>query len=106
VIPVLSPNEQIYEEAVFTLRIITGAMLLMSVVLPLLNLITGAGDTKTAFRIELISIAIYLLLAYLLTNVWIQSITTVWCLEYLYFGVMGLATIFYIRRGKWRTIKI
>lgn len=106
IIPVISPNELIYNEAVFTLRIITGAMLLMSVVLPLLNLITGAGDTKTSFRIELISIAIYLVMAYLLTNVWVQSITVVWCLEYLYFGVMGLATIFYIRRGKWRTIKI
>lgn len=106
VIPLISPNTLIYTDAIFTLRVITGAMLLMAVVLPMLNLITGAGDTKTSFRIELISITIYLLLAYLLTNVWVQSITTVWCLEYLYFGVMGLAAIFYIRRGKWKTIKI
>jgi putative MATE family efflux protein len=106
VIEVLSPNKSIYAEAIFTLRIVTGAMLVMAVSMPLINLISGAGDTKTAFRIELISIAIYLSMAYLLTVVWPQNITIVWCLEFVYFGVMGLAAIFYIRRGKWRTIKI
>lgn len=106
IIPIISPNELIWTEAIFTLRIITGAMLLMSLSMPLMNLIAGSGDTKTAFRIELISIFIYLSVAYLLTNVWPQNITVVWCLEFLYFGVMGIAAIFYIRKGKWRTIKI
>lgn len=106
VIPVISPNELVYDESAFTLRVITGAMLLMSIVMPAINLITGSGDTKTSFRIELISIVIYLTMAYLLTNVYVQNITVVWCLEYLYFGVMGLAALFYIRKGKWRSIKI
>jgi putative MATE family efflux protein len=106
IIQVISPNEHVWAEAIYTLRVVTGAMLLMSISLPLINLVTGSGDTRTAFRIELISIAIYLTVAYLLTNVYIQSITVVWCLEYLYFGVMGIAALFYIRKGKWKSIKI
>ncbi|MFZ5552758.1 MAG: MATE family efflux transporter [Bacteroidota bacterium] len=106
VVPVIGTNDVLLEDTVFTLQLVTGAMLLMAIVMPLLNMISGSGDTNTSFYIELLSITTYLIMAYLLTIPFRQEIWTVWSLEYLYFFVMGIASIYYIRKGKWRHIKI
>jgi putative MATE family efflux protein len=105
-VPVISTHEHILADCVHTLRIVTGAMLLMSLSLPLLNLVSGSGDTRTSFRIELISIAVYLTGAWLFTMIYPQPISTVWCMEYVYFGVMALACMYYIKKGKWKNIKV
>lgn len=106
IIPMIGTNAALLGDTIFTLQIVTGAMLLMAVSMPLLNMIAGSGDTNTSFYIELLSITIYLIFAYLLTIPYRQEIWVVWSLEYLYFFVMGVAGIYYIRRGKWKTIKI
>ena len=105
-VPVISTNGIILNDAAFTLQIVTGAMFLLAISMPLLNLIAGAGDSKTAFKIELIAISIYLLGAYLVTVKFPQTITVVWCLEYVYFSLMLFAAMYYIRKGKWKTIQI
>jgi len=105
-VPLIGTNSDLLVDTVFTLQIVTGAMLLMAVSMPLLNMIAGSGDTNTSFYIELLSITLYLICAYLLTIPYRQEIWVVWSLEYLYFFVMAVAGIYYIRRGKWKAIKI
>lgn len=105
-IPVISTHHEILPNCISTLKIVTGAMLLMSVSLPLLNLVSGSGDTRTSFRIELISIVLYLFGAWLFTMVYPQTISIVWCMEYVYFGIMTIACMYYIRKGKWKNINV
>ncbi len=106
VVPVMSENTAILQETAYTLQVVTGAMFLLALTAPLLNLISGSGDTKTAFRIELLTIVLYLTGAWLLTGPLQQNIIWVWCIEYVYFGTMALGCIYYIRRGKWKHIKV
>lgn len=106
VVPVISTNDSILDSAAFTLQVVTGAMFLLAISMPMLNLIAGAGDSKTAFKIELIAITVYLFAAWLITVKYPQQITVVWCLEYLYFSLMVFASWYYIRKGKWRSISI
>lgn len=105
-VSVISTNTLINPDAARTLQIVTGAMFLLAVSSPLLSLIAGAGDSKTSFKIEIISISIYLIGAYLITVKYPQPITIVWCLEYVYFTLMCVASAFYIQRGKWKNIQI
>lgn len=105
-VPFISLNPIILEDAASALQFITGAMFLLALSSPLLNLIAGAGDTKTAFRIELVSIIIYLFGAWLLTVRFPQHIVVVWSLEYVYFVLMFIGGWYYIRKGNWKNIKI
>lgn len=105
-VPFISTNPEILDTTANTLQIVTGAMFLLAASSPLNALIAGAGATQTAFRIELFSIAIYLFGAWLLTVKFPQPIVYVWCLEYIYFLLMFFACLVYIRKGKWKDIKI
>jgi multidrug resistance protein, MATE family len=105
-VPFISINESIVPDAALTLQIVTGAMFLLAITSPLLNLLSGAGDTRASFMIEMFAISIYLTGAWLLTIPFPQNITVVWCLEYVYFGTMMLACFWFIRRGKWKKIEV
>ena len=72
----------------------------------LFSLVTGSGDTRTALFIEGSCIMLYLIAAYIFTLKLDYGLTTVWLTEFLYFGLLGLAAMYYIHKGKWKNIKV
>jgi Na+-driven multidrug efflux pump len=78
------------------------AVLIFSVTSILLNTIEGSGRTKQAMRIEILTIAIYLVAVYYVTIVNPQEIHVIWMTDYLYFGLLGAASWLYLRYSNWK----
>lgn len=78
------------------------ALLVFAVGMILFSALSGTGKTLTALRIEMISIAIYLTVAFLLATGWKASAEMVWLVEVLYFGMLGSLAYWYLRKGDWK----
>jgi Na+-driven multidrug efflux pump len=93
-------------ETIPTLYVMSAALLLFSVATVVFAGVTGSGNTRTALGIELITILIYLIIAWIL-GIYLQlEVEWVWLTEPAYFIFMGLFSLLYLRSGKWRDRKI
>lgn len=85
-----------------TFRVVFFAIMMASIVLILLNIIEGSGNTKVGMFIEITCISIYLVFVYLSTIYTQQSIHIIWMTDYIYFGALGIISIIYLRRSNWQ----
>jgi MATE family multidrug resistance protein len=90
------------EAAVPVLRVVTAAMLMMSFSIVLLNAVTGTGNTRITFLIELFAIIMYSAYVYLVSEYYFLPITYGWMSEWLYWGSIFVPSLLYLRSGKWK----
>lgn len=64
--------------------------------------INGSGNTFISFSIEVISVVIYIIAAYLLIKVYKLDIFWIWSVEYIYFITTGVLSIIYLRYFNWK----
>lgn len=83
-----------------TLHVIFIAVLMYAFTYILLATIQGSGATKAAFRVELLAVSVYLVAVVALTLVWPQPVHVIWRVEWIYFGMMGLGSLAYLRRTR------
>jgi putative MATE family efflux protein len=88
------------------IRIVSVALLMMSVGTVWLNAVTGTGNTLVNLRIELITIVIYSIYTYLVLEYWKLPITWGWGSEWVYWISMFSMAYLYMQSGKWRGKKI
>ncbi len=88
------------------LRVISLALVAFAFGMVLFSGLSGTGKTLVALRIELISIAFYLVTAFVLAMVFDASAPMVWFVEVVYFSILGLLSASYLRKGKWKVFKI
>jgi Na+-driven multidrug efflux pump len=81
---------------------ICGAMLFFSIAFIVFSSVTGTGKTLVTLSIEFVSISIYLYCAYLFALEFDFSLVGVWCSEFIYFTLMGLLSILYLKFGNWK----
>jgi Na+-driven multidrug efflux pump len=94
------------EHGIPVMRIVSVALLMMSVGTVWLNAVTGTGNTIVNLRIELITIIIYSIYTYLVLEYWKLPITWGWGSEWVYWISMFSMAFVYMRSGKWRGKKI
>jgi multidrug resistance protein, MATE family len=87
-------------------RVVSVALLMMSVSTVWLNAVTGTGNTVVNLTIEFITIVIYSIYVYLVLEYWNLPITWGWGSEWVYWISMFTMAFFYMRSGKWRNKKI
>lgn len=92
--------------AIPVLRLAAFAMVLMSVAVVWLNAVTGTGNSKMTFRIELAATIAYSIYVFLVLEVYGLSILWGWLSEVLYWCVLLVLSYLYMRGGRWRQIKI
>jgi Na+-driven multidrug efflux pump len=105
-VKIINNNPAIIDETVLTLRIVSLAMLMFAISNAFTNMVSGTGATRASFMIEFVAILFYVIMAILVTLVFPQPVHIVWCIEYVYFTLMIIAAVYYIRKGKWKTIKV
>ena len=84
-----------------SLYVITGALFLFSFMNIMFSAVAGTANTHISMFIELFTIIIYLVAAWLIGVVFRQQIEIVWICEYIYFTMLGSLSFFYLRYGKW-----
>ncbi|MBK8289758.1 MAG: hypothetical protein IPK96_01245 [Flammeovirgaceae bacterium] len=93
-------------EAIPIVRIVSVALLLMSVGTIWLNAVTGTGNSRVNLLIEFITIVIYCVYVYFVLERWNLSIAWGWGSEWVYWLSMFTMAYFYMKSGKWRDKQI
>ncbi len=89
-------------EAIPIVRIVSIALLMMSVGTIWLNAVTGTGNTRVNLLIEFITILIYCVYVFFVLERWNLSLAWGWGSEWVYWISMFSMAFFYMRSGKWR----
>ena len=85
-----------------SLRVVTAAMLLMSFSIIMLSAVTGTGNTRITFLIELFAIILYSTYVYLVNEHYFLPVYIGWMSEWLYWLCLFFPSLWYIRSGKWK----
>lgn len=88
--------------AIPVIRVVSLALLMMSVGTIWLNAVTGTGNTSVNLFIELVTIVIYCLYVYVVLEYLDMPITWGWASEWVYWLSMFTMAFFYMRSGKWK----
>jgi MATE family multidrug resistance protein len=102
VLSIYGQDQEFTEHAIPVLRVVSIALILMSVGTIWLNAVTGTGNTKVNLVIELITIIFYSIYVYLVLSYWNLSILYGWMSEWLYWIFTFTLAFFYIKSGKWK----
>ncbi len=68
--------------------------------------VSGTGDTRVAFIIEMITIVFYTLAIYWIIELGKVDIALCWVVEHIYWSLKLVMAYIYFKRGKWMTKKI
>jgi Na+-driven multidrug efflux pump len=93
-------------EAIPVLRVVSIAMIIMSIGTIWLNAVTGTGNTKMNLLIELFAIFFYSIYVYVVLEWKNMSILYGWGSEWLYWICMFIPSYLYIKSNKWVGKKI
>ncbi len=106
-IAALFTNEiHLVEATIPLLRVISLALVAFSFGMILFSGLSGTGKTHVALAIEILSISFYLISAFILAVVLDGSAAMVWFVEVIYFTMLGLGSLAYLRTGRWKVYRI
>jgi multidrug resistance protein, MATE family len=88
------------------IRVVASAMVLMSVATVWLNAVTGTGNSRITFLVELAAISFYCAYVFFVLEVSHLSLVWAWMSEFLYWTILLSLSYMYMRSGKWRRISL
>ncbi len=68
--------------------------------------VSGTGSTKTAFRLELIALTVYMAYCTVIIGILKLDVAICWTAEHVYAGMLLLCGWIYMRSGRWKNRKI
>ncbi len=68
--------------------------------------VSGTGSTKTAFRLELIALAVYMAYCTVIIGILKLDVAICWTAEHVYAGMLFICSWLYIRSGRWKNRRI
>ena len=95
-------GEEFINEAIPVVRIVSLALMMMSIGTIWLNAVTGTGNSQVNLLIELITIIVYCVYVYVVLEYWNLPITWGWGSEWVYWISMFSMAFVYMKSGKWK----
>ena len=99
-------NEDFIEAGIPIIRLVAFAMVLMSVASVWLNAVTGTGNSRMTFLIELLAIILYCIYVFAVLETYQLSIFWGWMSELLYWSTLFTFSYLYMQSGKWKLVKL
>ena len=99
---VYGQGEGFIEAAIPVMRIVSFALVLMSVSVIWLNAVTGTGNTKVNLYSEIAAIILYCLYVYIVLEKLQLSIEWGWASEAIYWITLLIPSYLYMRSGRWK----
>jgi multidrug resistance protein, MATE family len=103
---VYGQGEAFIEAAIPVMRIISFALVLMSVSVIWLNAVTGTGNTKVNLFSEFAAIILYCVYVYIVLEKLQLPIEWGWASEGIYWMTLLLPSLWYMHSGRWKTHKM
>lgn len=85
-----------------TMKIILPAMIIYSFTSIMLAVVEGTGSTMAGFWIEVITSIIYAISVYMMVKFTNWEVPILWLADYLYFIILGICSITFLKYGKWK----
>lgn len=95
-------GEEFISEAIPVVRIVSLALMMMSIGTIWLNAVTGTGNSQVNLLIEFITITIYSIYVYVVLEYLNLSIAWGWVSEWVYWISMFSMAFVYMKSGRWR----
>ena len=95
-------HQHFIDEAIPVLRLVTIAMILMSVASVWFNAVTGSGNSRVTFVIELCAIFLYCIYVYTVLEGFQLGMFWGWMSEMIYWSVILSLSYWYIKSNKWQ----
>jgi len=99
-------GEEFIQAGIPVLRVVSLALVLMSIATIWLNAVTGTGQSKINLAIEFVAIIIYIIYAYLTIEYYQLPITIGWMCELIYWITLLIPSYLYIKSNRWKDKKI
>lgn len=68
--------------------------------------VSGTGSTKTAFRLELVALAVYMIYCTIIIGWMKLDVAVCWTAEHVYAGMLLICSWWYMRSGRWKNRSI
>ncbi len=101
-LPLYGQDEAFSLAAIPVVRVVSVALILMSVSTIWLNAVIGTGNTKINLSIETLAITFYCIFVYTVLEKLNLSITVGWCAEWVYWITLFIPSFLYIRSNRWK----
>lgn len=102
-IQMINPEEIYLAESAKILRFVAGSIFIYSIYSVLLQTISGSGNTRITFLIEVVASLCYVTYGYLSIKVFKIDLFCVWGIEYFYFIPGLIATSLYLKYANWQS---
>lgn len=100
---VFGQDQHFINQAIPVVRVVSVAMVMVSFSIICLYAVTGTGNSKMTFFIEVIAIIVYSVYVYLVLEKFQLGILYGWMSEWLYWLTLFLLSFLYLRSGKWKS---
>ncbi len=99
-------GEDFITSAIPVLRVVSTALVLMSVSVVWMNAVTGTGNSKINLLSEVVAITLYCIYVYLVLERMNLPIVWGWASEWIYWTTILIPSFWYIKSGKWKNKRI
>lgn len=106
ILGIITSDIVLINESLGSFYVICGAIYVFCISIVLFSAVSGTGNTKIAMMIEFFNILVYIVFIYVCVFVLDTSVIWVWTSEILYWLLMGIFSLIYLRTGHWRKIKL
>lgn len=105
ILSIFNNDAAFLEMAIPVLKIVSVAILMMSVSTVCLNAVTGTGNTRVNLMIEMVTIVLYCVYVYVVMDVYNLSIAWGWGSEWVYWSSIFIMSFAYLKSGKWNNAR-
>ncbi len=105
ILSLVSSDPIFIQSAMPVLRIVSVAILVMSVSSVCLNSVSGTGNTQINLAIEALTIILYCFYVYFVMEYLNLSLAWGWASEWVYWTTILIFSYAYLRSGKWNNLK-
>jgi putative MATE family efflux protein len=95
-------DPEVIRQTIDIMLIVLPAMLTFSVTSIMLATVEGSGNTLAGFLVEILTVTIYIVVAYLMVYSWRWPIHLVWIADWVYFIALGFFSLMFLWNGKWK----
>ena len=101
---IYSQGDDFILQAIPVVRIVSAALLLMSISVVWFNAVIGSGNSKVSLMIEMICITGYCIYVYLVLEKFHLSIVWGWASEWIYWSVMLISSYLFMKYRNWHKV--
>ena len=99
-------GEDFIQAAIPVLRVVSSALVFMSISVVWMNAVTGTGNSKMNLLSEIAAITFYCIYVYTVLEKLKLPITYGWASEWIYWTTILIPSFWYIRSGRWKLRKL